>query len=198
MDSLFEHFQRFAAVRLREARVARLEKAGRVDVEDWRSHRDRIHEAVRSFSAGVRVLGDHAEALRAIISPALDDVIALAADEAHPLRRAIHAAAKSFGFSSEEAGWLFGELGKIGYRPVQLLCANGYEDLAALLAGTSTGERGLLMAGFVRFTEDPATDERLRALVIRLREKGVTASIFLALAVILTAHFVASHEDHKG
>lgn len=62
--------------------------------------------------------------------------------------------AVSLGFSAEEAGWLFKELEAIKYRPVQLLCADGFEDLDALLSGISVGEGGLLLAGFARFTDN--------------------------------------------
>lgn len=101
--------------------------------------------------------------------------------------------ALSLGFTREEASWLFKELAAIQYRPVQLVCADGFEDLAALLAGISVGEGGLLLAGFARFTEDPEVDKRLEKIIIRLREAGVTASVFVVIVILITAHAVATH-----
>jgi len=49
-----------------------------------------------------------------------------------------------------------------------------------------------LLAGFVRFTGDPKFADRLERLVMRLRENGVTANIFLALAIVLVANVVSA------
>jgi hypothetical protein len=107
-------------------------------------------------------------------------------------------AAMSLGFSSEEAGWLLDELKAINYRPVRLVCSGGFEDLVTMLSGVSVGEGGLLLAGFLRFTGDPYTDERLQKLIIRLREHGVTANIFLVLTIVLVAHAVTIHHASKS
>jgi hypothetical protein len=146
------------------------------------------------FSAAITQLSEHARALRPLIAPELDEVMALAAEKGHPLRGMIHETALSAGFSAEEADWVLGELEAAEYRPVQLVCGNGFEDLMTLLSGISVGESGLLVAGFPRFTGDPDLDERLEKIVVRLREKGVTASLFLALAIVLSAHAVATQQ----
>jgi len=193
LDDVFEHVQRFAHVRQREVRVARLKEAGRAVASDWQSHRERVPDAVAAFGKAVKMLSDHTHALRPFISPLLDSVIALASAENHPLHTLILERAISMGFTHAEAGWLFKELAAIDYRPMRLLCADGVEDLSALLAGTSVGEGGLLLAGFARFTGDPDVDKRLEKVIIRLREQGVTTSIFLVLVIVIAAHAAAAH-----
>lgn len=96
------------------------------------------------------------------------------------------------------ARWSFEELALIAYRPVHIVCADGFEDFLALLDGISIGEAGLTLAGFVRFTGGPDTDRRLEKLIIRLRTAGVTASVFLALVIILTAHLVATEHSPRA
>ncbi len=147
--------------------------------------------ALPGFADAVWVLAAQADILRPLITPALDDVLCLAADERHPLRTVLSHGARAFGFSSQETAWLFDELDGIRFRPVSLVCAGGFEDLQALLAGISVGEAGLLAAGFVRLTGDPVTDERLEKLVRRLSDKGVTASLFLVLVIVVAAQIVA-------
>lgn len=191
LDEMFEHMQHFTPIRRREMRIARLDKADRDVPAEWRSNRERVPTAVSGFCVAMKILSEHANTLQPLITPALDDVVALAADDGHPLRQMLHEVALSLGFSSEEAGWLFDELKAIHYRPVKLVCKGGFEDLVTLLSGVSMGEGGLLLAGFLRLTGDPDVDERLEKLVIRLRENGVTASIFMALTIILVAHAVA-------
>ena len=198
LDGVFEQVQRFASVRRREVRVSLLQEAGRAGASDWQSHRERVPDAVGAIGAAVKTLSDHAHGFKSLISPQLDDVIALASAEDHPLHRMILDRAVSLGFTREEAGWMFNELAAIKYRPVQLLCADGFEDLAALLAGISVGEGGLLIAGFTRFTDDPETDKRLEKIIIRLREQGVTASVFLVLVIVIAAHAVASHAQKSS
>ncbi|KVM94755.1 hypothetical protein [Burkholderia stagnalis] len=193
LEKLFERMQRFTAVRRREARVARLERAGGDVGDAWRSNRERIADALSGFCAALDILSAHVVRLQPLLTPALDDVIALAADGAHPLHAMLQQAAFSIGFSGDEVGWLFDELKAIGYRPVELLCADGFEDLTTLLAGVSGGEGGLLLTGFVRHTGDAAVDKRLEKIVTRFREKRVTANIFLILAVVLVAHAVVLH-----
>ena len=192
LEPAFEHVRRFASVRRREVRVSLLQEAGHADEGDWRLHRERVPEAVSAFSTAVKMLSDEAQALSPLISPQLDDVIALAASQEHPLHKMILDRAVSLGFTQMEANWLFKELEAVKYRPVGLACADGFEDLAALLAGISVGEGGLLLAGFVRFTGDPEIDKRLERIVVRLRDQGVTASVFLVLVIVITAHAVAS------
>lgn len=198
LDDLLQPLQRFATARRHEVRVARLKQAQRTSAAEWRLPAERMAEAIRGFSAGVKALATAANELRPLITPALDDAIALAADESHPLSRLLHEAAVSLGFSTAEVGWLFGELEAIAYRPVHIVCAGGFEDLLALLAAASAGEIGLTVAGFVRFTGDPALDRRLEGLVVRLRKAGVTASVFLALVIILTAHFAATLQSPRS
>jgi hypothetical protein len=195
LDGVFEHVQRFAAVRRREVRVSLLQEAGRAGASDWQSHRERVPDAVGALGTAMKTLSDHAHGFKSLISPKLDEVIALASAENHPLHQMILDRAVSLGFTREEAGWLFSELEAIKYRPVQLLCADGFDDLAALIASISVGEGGLLLAGFARFTDDPEIDKRLEKIIIRLREQGVTASIFLVLVIVITAHAVASHSQ---
>jgi hypothetical protein len=192
LDAAFEQVRRFASVRRREVRISLLREAGRAGASDWQSHRERVPEAVSAIGAAVKILSDRAHACKSLISPQLDDVIALASAADHPLQKMILETGLSLGFTPEELDWLFGELAAIKYRPVQLLCADGFQDLTALLAGISVGEGGLLLAGFVRFTDDPEIDTRLEKIVIRLREQGVTASVFLALVIVITAHAVAA------
>ncbi len=176
-----------------EVRIARLEKAGREGIAEWRSYRDQVPDGLAGFGEGLKALTHHATSLETLITPALDDVISLAADHTHPLRSALHAAAISIGFSADEAQWMFDEMKQIGFKPVALVCADGFPDFVALLDGISTGESGLLLAGFVRMTGDPDTDQRIEKLVLRLRAAGVTASVFLARIVVVTAHFAVSH-----
>jgi hypothetical protein len=193
LDQIFEHFQRFAAVRRREARLAILQEGGRLKGESSQGLRHRVPDGMTAFGGAMRRLAEHAHELRPLITPALDDVIALAADASHPLRRLLHDSALALGFSSKEAAWLFKELDAVKFRPVHLICAGGFEDLEALLAGISVGGVGPLHAGFVRFTGDSAADARLTEVVVRLRDHGVTANVFLALAILLVAHAVAMH-----
>lgn len=197
LDAMLEGFRRFAAGRRREARVALLAKAEHASAEEWRVSRDRLGDAVQGFTAGLAALAELAATLRPLLTPALDDVLGLAADERHPLRTTLRETALSLGFSGEEAGWLFTELGAVGFRPVALLGAGGFEDLETLLACISAGESGLLLAGFARLTGDPEVDERLEKVVVRLREKGLTASFFLVLAVVLAAHAVATRSGSR-
>jgi len=194
LEEMLENLRLFTAVRRREVRIARLAQAERESAAEWRANSERLPEAMAGFSSALRQLSEHARSLQPLIAPALDKVIVLTADEEHPLRRMIHETALSAGFSSEEADWLFGELKAADYQPVRLVCANGFEDLMTLLSCISVGESGLLVAGFARFTGDSDLDARLEKLVIRLREKGVTASLFLALAIVLSAHAVAAQK----
>lgn len=191
IDDIFEHLQRFAAIRRREVRVALLTEAGRTDEDKWHSYRDSIPDAISSMNAAVKRLSTSAEALKSLISPQLDDVLALAAKETHPLYKMLQERAVALGFTQKEAAWLLGELQSIKYQAVQRVCADGFDDFTALLAGISIGEAGLLVAGFVRFTGDPAIDKRIESIVIRLREQGVTASIFIAVVIVWVAHVVA-------
>lgn len=194
LDDALLHMRKFGTARRHEERVARLVNADRSSATEWRLRDDRLVEAIGAFSAGVKSLRAATLELRPLITPALDDVIALAADEAHPLSQVLHATAISLGFTTAEVGWLFEELKNIDYRPVHVVCTDGFEDLLALLDGTSQGEIGLLIAGFGRFTGDPAIDERLEKLIVRLRRSNVTANIYLALVIIQTAHFVAAQQ----
>jgi len=192
LDGMLNDLRRFGTARRREVRVARLTTANRFGAAKWQTHRDGLAEAIRAFVAGVHALADLAQTLRPLINLGLDDVIALAADEDHPLSQALRETGKSAGLSDDEIEWLFEELSVIDYRPIRLVCADGFEDLIALLDGVSGGELGLLVAGFLRFTGDPETDRRIEKLVIRLRSAGVTASILLALVIVASAHFVAT------
>lgn len=196
LDWMYDRLERFTSVRRREARLALLERSGRESAEDWRSHHRQLPEALAAFGDTVTLLAEHARELRPLITPALDDVIALAADEEHPLRKTLHEVAISLGFSGEETKWLFGELEALGYRPTGVLCGDGFEDLVTLLDGISVGQNGILAAGFARFTGDPSTDERLEKLVVRLRNRGATASIFLVIVIVVTAHLVATEAAH--
>lgn len=195
LDEMLHQMQCFAAARRREVRLARLRNANRPGASQWGLRGDRVVEAISSFGAAVKALSALAGELRPLITPALDDVIALAADEGHLLSRGFHQTAVSLGYTTAEVGWLFEELALIAYRPVHIVCADGFEDFLALLDGISIGEAGLTLAGFVRFTGDPDTDRRLEKLIIRLRTAGVTASVFLALVIILTAHLVATEHS---
>jgi hypothetical protein len=197
LEEMFAHMQQFTTVRRREVRIARLQNADRDVPDEWRSTRERLPQAVEGFCEAVKILSEHATRLQSVITPELDDVIALAADEGHPLRSMLREAAVSLGFSNEEAGWLLDELKVIKYRPVKLICNDSFDDLMTLLSGVSVGEGGLLLAGFMRFTGDPYVDERLENLIIRVREQGVTANIFLVLTIVLVAHAVAMHHAAK-
>lgn len=194
LDEMFQHLRDFTSVRRREVRVARLEKAERSGAAQWRSHREMVSKAVGAVSTAVKMLSEHASALRPLITPALDDLIVLAVADRHPLRKTLHEIALSLGFAADEVAWLFHEFKSIDYKLVQFVCVEGFEDLEALLTGISIGEGGLLLAGFVRFTGDEETDQRLERIIIRLRERGVTASLFLALVIIITAHLVATQD----
>lgn len=186
-EAMFEPVRSFTAARRRAVL-----RAGLIPVDgDAAQAGDDASAALGGLAGAVRHLAAQAAALQPLITPALDDVLALAADEGHPLRAVLAHGARAFGFSSQEMGWLFDELAAVGFRPVGLVCAGGFEDLEALLAGISVGESGPVVAGFARFTGDPATDERLGKLVLRLGEKGVTASLFLALVIVLAAQIVA-------
>lgn len=191
IDDIFEHLQRFIAIRRREVRVSLLTEAGRADEDKWQSYRDRIPDAISSMNTAVKRLAENAQALKPLISPLLDEVLALAAKETHPLYIMLREKFIALGLSQKEADWLLGELQPIKYQIVQHVCTGGIDDLLALLAGISVGEAGLLVGGFVRFTGDPQTDERIESIVIRLREQGVTANIFLAVIVVWIAHSVA-------
>lgn len=193
IDDIFEHLQRFAAIRRREVRVLLLTEAGRADEDKWQSYRERIPDAISSMNAAVKLLSANAQALKPLISPQLDEVLALAAKENHPLYKMLQERAVALGFTQKETAWLLGELQSMKYQAVQRVCADGFDDLTALLAGISIGEAGLLMAGFVRFTGDPGIDKRIESIVIRLREQGVTASIFIAVVIVWVAHVVAQH-----
>lgn len=196
LDGLFDEMQRFTSIRRREVRVALLDQAGRSSAA-WQAHRAAVPNAVAGFGAALATLSEQAHALQPLITPALDDVIALVGEKGHPLRAMLNEAGASLGFSSEETDWLLEELQRIEYRPVRLVCADGFKDLETLLSGISVGENGLLVAGFVRFTGDEETDARLEAIVIRLREARVTASMFLIVAIVLIAQAVAEQSASK-
>lgn len=190
LEPLLSSIRRFAAVRRREVRLARLENAERGDIAQWRSKRSEIAGAVTDFEEAIKLLAEHVGAVRPLITTELDEVVRLARDD-HPLRRNLYDAASSMGFSADEAQWLFQQLEALDYAPVKALCGNGPEDLTALLSGSSAGENGLLMAGFVRFTGDVEVDGRLQSLVLRLSAAGATASVFLALVIVVAANHVA-------
>lgn len=192
LDELFSQIQYFARIRRREARLARLEKANRAIIAEWRSNRQYIPAAIHAFNTALLLLAEQASVLQPLLTPALDNVIALAATESHPLRQLLQLNAIALGFTLEEVEWLFGELNAIKYRPVALVCADDFDNLRALIAGVSVGETGLLLAGFARFTGKAAIDERLTKVILRLRERGATASIFLVLLIIFVAHLVAA------
>lgn len=193
LDAMFEPWRRFTDFRRREWFAIR-EASDRSIAVEWRSNREHFPDAVKGFSDALKMLSEHAKLLQPVIVPALDDVIALGADDGHPLHMRLSESALSLGYSRDEADWFFSELRRIEYRPVRFVCANGVEDLTVLLSSMSLGEAGVLLAGFARFTGDPSNDDRLAKLIIRLREKDVTASIFLALTIIITAHAVATLE----
>jgi hypothetical protein len=196
LDETFEPMRRFTAVRRREASIALLAEAKPARADEWKSNPEALADAAKGFSEALSRLSGQVAALRPLISPELDEVMRLAADSGHPLRALLRESALSLGFSSEEAGWLFAELDAIGFRPVKLVCAGGSDDLEALLSCISAGENGLLQAGFPRFTGDPDVDERLANIVIRLRDQGVTASLFLVLTIVVAAYAVAAHAAH--
>jgi hypothetical protein len=191
IDGIFEHIQRFMSIRRHEVRVMLLTEAGRADEDKWQSYRDRIPDAINSMNTAVKLLSANAQALKPLISSQLDDVLALAAKETHPLHTMLRERFIALGLSQKEADWLHGELQSIKYQIVQYVCADGIDDLLALLAGISVGEAGLSVAGFVRFTGDPKTDERIESVVIRLREQSITANILLVLIIVWIAHTVA-------
>lgn len=87
LDAVFEQVQRFASVRRREVRVSLLQEAGRANASDWQSHRERVPDAVSAIGAAVKMLSAHAHAFKSLISPQLDEVIALASAEDHPLHK---------------------------------------------------------------------------------------------------------------
>jgi hypothetical protein len=192
LDAFVSSMMRFAGVRRREARIARLERADRLEATGWRSNRDQVPEAIAGFGDAVRSLEQRVEALRPMFRSELDEVIGLAADETHALRQFIRSAALTIGFSGDEAEWLFSELKGIQFRPLQLLPGDPADDLLTLLNSLSAGENGLLFAGFPRLTGDTDNDARLEKIIVRLRDKGVTASVFLAIAIVLTAHAAAT------
>lgn len=193
LEAMLAHMRRFSTARRREVRVNRLKSASRAGAAKWQSFRAGLPEAIAAFNAGVQALSELAQTLRPLINPALDNVMALAADEDHPLHRALHQTGKSFGLADDEIEWALDELAAIDYKPVHLVCTDGFEDIVALLNGVSAGELGLLLAGFIRFTGDIETDARLQKIVARLRSAGVTASVLLVLFIVATAHFVATY-----
>jgi hypothetical protein len=192
-EAMFEPLRSYTAARRRAVQCAHQDQANEAGAGQPAA--EGLAGALPGFADAVRVLAAQAESLRPLITPAFDDVLALAADERHPLRALLSQGSRAFGFSSQEAGWLFDELAAVQFRPVALVCADGFEDLQALLAAISVGESGLLVAGFVRFTGDPATDERLEKLVLRLRDRSVTPSLFLALMIVLAAQTVAGQQS---
>lgn len=194
-EAMFEPLRSYTAARRRAVQCAHQDQAEEDGAGEPAAEGLSGALPLSGFADAVRVLAAQAETLRPLITPALDDVLALAADERHPLRALLSQGSRAFGFSSQEAGWLFDELEAVQFRPVALVCADGFEDLQALLAAISVGESGLLVAGFVRFTGDPATDERLEKLVLRLRDRGVTPSLFLALMIVLAAQAVAGQQS---
>jgi hypothetical protein len=191
-DEVLGHMQRFAAVRRREVRIARLEQANRAGAAEWRSHRDLLPEGITAFRSFVLDLSEMAKALQPLINPSLDRVICLVVERNHPLRTTLQEAGKALGFGTDEVDWMFEQLAAIDYQPVQIVCADGFADLLALLESASSGELGLLLAGFPRFTGDVPIDQRVEKLVIRLSKAKATPSIFMALVIVLTAHFVAT------
>lgn len=194
LGAAFESMRRFTTVRRREANVALLTKAKPDRTGEWKPDPEALAEAAKGLSEALSLLSSQAAALRPLLSPELDEVIGLAADGGHPLRALLHESALSLGFSSEEAGWLFAELDAIGFRPMKLVCADGSDGLETLLSCISAGENGLLQAGFPRFIGEPEVDERLASLIIRLRDQGVTASLFLVLTIVVAANAVAAQQ----
>lgn len=195
LDAMLGHLRRFGTARRREVRLAQLKSASRAGAAKWQAYRSSLGDAIAGFQAGLAALTEQAVTLRPLITPALDGVIALAADDEHPLRIAIHETARSFGVSDDEIEWAFGELAGIDFQPVRLVCADGFEDLRALLDSLSCGELGLLQAGFARFTGATEIDQRIERLIGRLRAQDVTASLLLALIIVVTAHFVDMHRQ---
>ncbi len=192
LDAFVNPMMRFAAARRREARIARLERAERLEASGWRSHREQVPQAIAGFADAMRALERQVDALRPIVRAELDDVIGLAADETHALRQFIRSTALTIGFSGDETEWFFGEMKGVQFRPMALLPGDPADDLLTLLASLSAGENGLLFAGFPRLTGDADNDAKLEKIVVRLRDKGVTASVFFAIAIVLTAHVVGS------
>ncbi|WP_437801250.1 hypothetical protein [Sorangium sp. So ce693] len=192
LDGMIGHMERFAAVRRCEVHAARFDGASGDEAVSWRSQRDALPQGIAALIAAIGELSALARMLRPIVTPALDDIIALAADRDHPLRDVLYELGRTLGFADLEIDWVFKELASIDWRPVHLVCADGFDDLLALLEAVSVGELGLLVAGFVRRTGDPQIDERVEKLIIRLRSVNVTASIFLPLVIVATAHVVAT------
>lgn len=191
IEPVLDHFKTFAGVRRREARIALLQGAERIDASDWSGDRQRLPQALAGFAEVVNRLSRETEALRPVIGKDLDSVLTLAAGEKHPLRDVIRETSVSMGFSAEEVEWQLKELEAVQFSIADLLDA---DDLQTILSSVSLGENGLLMAGFVRFTGDEKNDERLERIIIRLREKGVTASIFLVFVVVLTAYAATAEQ----
>lgn len=200
LDTIAGNLRAFGEIRRRETRIARLEAADRAEAAQFRLDGDRVGNGLIAFDQALRQLSDQATALSPLIGPALDEVIALGADPDHPFHRLMRDTLTGIGFTDEEFGWIFEELGNAGHRPVQLICAGGIDDLLVLIASVSRGENGVLLAGFPRFTGDAAIDERIEGIVSRARQQGVTANAFLVLIIVIAAHLVASrqHEAPPG
>lgn len=178
----------FGTARARDVRIAQLEEGGRRVAAEWRIQGDQLADAMRDFHAAVTLLHAHVTALRPMLSAQLDDVIMLAADKGSPMRNVLEDAAHDLGFTRSELDWFWRELAHVEFRPARYVA----DDLATLLAGISVGEVGLHRVGFVRTTGDEALDRQLVRVVVRLREQGLTASLFLVLALIIAADAVAT------
>jgi hypothetical protein len=190
LDEVLANLRIFITVRRREVRVARLRKAERIEAAEWRTDGTRFAGAIGAFAAAITGLSKAAKSVQPLITPALDNVLVLAADVQHPLRQTLHQSLSGVGIADDEIAWLFGELSKVNFRPVNLVCTDGFDDLLVMIEAVSVGEAGLLAAGFPRLTGDPGIDERVKNLVLRLRRAGLTANFFLGLVIVIAAHLV--------
>lgn len=188
LNKVFAGLKIFGSIRRREVReswfkAAATESAITQMLEEKQANSD----ALQAFSSALVALRMLLTQLRPILTPELDNVVAVCKDETHLLGKELRASAAYFGFSKNEVAWLFDELAQVGYRPIQHLGANTFESCIALIDASAVGELGVANCGFPHTTGDYAADSRVAEVVGCLRAKGLTPNVYLVLLVAVSA-----------
>jgi hypothetical protein len=143
----------------------------------------------RDFHMALEAL---APKLAGLLTPKLDFLLDTLGSEASALRRALGEVSAHMQFSPEEFDWLIDEAARMQFAVVSHLLGGDAAQLPLLLRGFSGHGADPLHFGFVAMTGEAATDQHLASLIARCRGKGVTASLFHLLPLIVTLGLIAS------
>jgi hypothetical protein len=192
MTTMGERMKAFNSVRRQEGRLAMLEGADRaIQPHALERHTQRVPAGLQAFADTIDQLDQVLKAIRPLLTPSLDGVLAQAA-AGGPLEAPLRKALTSYGLQDAEVQWLFDECARVNFKLVDLIVHGDPDNAHAMIEAASSGENGLLQCGFLRFTGKPDVDRRVTDIIGRCRAAGVTAS-HLQVLLICTAATLAAH-----